>query len=531
MPNYVREPGVASREQVVGYMGNSVPSENMDLLTYVQIVAETGPTDPVVISGLSQLLNNFTYSKTLSAAYPKCFLEAAFLANLRMPLLVQRIAPQVNSKNESKVTFSNADNEPIFEIVHNYPNTQDIIRLKVTLSGTQAIKISIESIIYDSVNPDNSTVLFTETYDLSTDPASVSAVGTTNSVDIINDYRADIKVNLINPKGVVSKITSTSGSVLVPETGAEASVYFGKSTDKAVRSWYEGDTTNAFITAWNDAITSLPDWEGDIPAYIMSTTCPAHDNQQAFERLMQEAAADIKAWPIYNPYLTDYSYDIVKTLGPVYGSTTSLGKLCVPGFYDTTLLGRKLLLGGGFDYMRTIVSNYYSGKGYAAIMGTSGAGTAACGTSLAVRYTKSQRLELLNMGLTPIKWHSRKKIAYFTMNNSVNTLDDSISEEQNRRIMNKASHDMDDRLDDMVGKYNIDETRSRVEEMVAEYQKFELKNYSAGAVVELLVKCNVDNNTPGIINANRLEVEIGIRFNRAIRWVNILYKILPVASE
>jgi hypothetical protein len=164
-------------------------------------------------------------------------------------------------------------------------------------------------------------------------------------------------------------------------------------------------------------------------------------------------------------------------------------------------------------------------------MGTDGAGTAACGASLAVRYTKSQRLELLNSGITPIKWHSRKRISYFVMNNSLNTLDDSISEEQNRRIMNKASHDMDDRLDSIVGKYNLDETRDKVYDMVSDYNRFELKQYAGGAVVELIVKCSVENNTPAIIQASRLEVEIGIRFGRAVRWVNILWKILPVASE
>jgi hypothetical protein len=541
MPNYSREPGVASREQVIGYMGNQVPTENLDLLTYMQIVAETGPTDPVVISGISQLLNNFTYSKAISPAYPKCFLEAAFVANLNCPILVKRVAPQVNDNNRSKVTFTDENDAPVMEIVHNYPNTKDLLRLKLTTTDSAKFKLTIESLILDETNRAASTVLFSETYNLSTDLASTNEVGLSNSADILNDYRSDIQVNILNPGGIITGATSTSGYTVAYEVGVEAPIYFGKSTDESVAKWYDGkldpetdaNEVTKLVAAWNAAITELADWEGEIPAYIMSTTIPVNPtaNQKPFENAIQDTAMDINSWPIYNPYVKDYSYENVRGLGAAYGGSTALGKLCLPGFYDTTLLGRKLLLGGGFDYLRTIVSNYYSGKAYAPIMGTDGAGTAACGSNLAVRYTKTQRLALLNSGITPIKWHSRKRISYFVMNNSLNTLDDSISEEQNRRIMNKASHDMDDKLDSIVGKYNLDETRDKVYDLVSDYNRFELKQYAGGAVVELMVKCSEENNTPAIIQASRLEVEIGIRFGRAIRWVNILWKILPVSSE
>jgi hypothetical protein len=530
MPSYTREPGVASREQVVGYMGTSVPNENLDLLTYCQIVAETGPTDAVVISGLPQLLNTFTYKKALSPAMPKCFLEAAFMASY-CPLLVKRVAPSIGAE-PAKIEVVDSAGDVVFEIVHQYANSDHLMRIGIELIDNTKFILSLENIIYDSTDPDNSTVQFTETYTVSTDLDSTNEVGLSNSVDIINDYREDIKIKLVKPLGEIVQMNYGTEAAIALEVGKKRTIYFGKSTNEKVAKWYKGEDPENLNAAWTEAINELPEEEVDIPAFVMSTTVPGNPTayQLTYDKNCQQAARDIKAWPIMNPYVEDYSYENVRQLGPAYGSGSSYGKLCLPGFYDTSVLGRKLLLGGGFDYHRTIVANYYAGKAYAPIMGTDGNGTAACGNTLAVKYKKSERLELLNNGITPIKWHRKKRFAYFLMNNSLNTTDDSISEEQNRRLMNKVSHDMDNILDQMVGKYNIEETRDRVEEAVSNYQRFTLKQMSYG-VAELQVKCNIENNTAPIINANRLEVEIGIRFNRAIRWVNILYKILPVASE
>lgn len=536
MANYTREPGVASREQVVGYSGSSVSNEQLQTLTYVQIVAETGTTDPVVVDSLYSLLNNFTYDKAVTAAMPRCFLEAAFMAQY-CPLLVQRIAPAITSNTVSKVVLKNASNEELVTITHKYPNNRDIINISVTPVGEDGDF----TLVVDSINSKGES-LYSETYKLSTDANSVNTTGVSNSADIVNDYRDDITV-VLHKKGVPSKLSSTSASADVdlfddstPKTGT---VPFGKYVasdgENPVTSWYNGNGGDSLVTAWKAAISEVSELEVPTPYLMFSTTIPVNPttNQLACDKLMMEEAAAVKSWPIMNPYCPtaeSYEYNNIRSIGAAYAGTSSLGNLTLPGFYDSTLLGRKLLLGGGLDYHRTICNNYATSKPFAPIMGTSGNGTSSAKSNLAAVYKKSERLELLNSGVTVIRYNKVKDLAYYLMNNSLNTTDDSISEEQNRRLMNKVSHDIDELLEDFVGKYNIDETRDKVEEAIDNYQRFTLGGLSY-KFAELTVKCNADNNSPAIINANRLEVEVGIRFNRAVRFVNVLYKILPVATE
>lgn len=559
MANYTTEPGVATREQVVGYSGASVSQEGLQNLTYIQIVAETGTTDAVIIDGLYSLLSNFTYTKSVNASMPKCFLEAAFMAQY-CPLLVKRVAPTMTESEKSTITCEDAEGKVIFKIYHKYPNTKDILRVGLQAIGGTDFKISLGSLQFNdskdtiiNLEHPNYSILFEETYNLSTKLDSVNESGLANDVTILNDYRNDIEVEMINPGLTPHKFSSTSKCIVVGESdpkdqGLTLSSELGYITfgqfvvdagDNKVKGYYDG--TIDCSSEWMNAINELADLEVTTPYFIVSSTNPIEKFQNegmtkggfqtTCDKLVMKVAQDMWSFPLMNPYITNYDYTEggIQNLGTVYGSSTSIGKLPVPGFYDTSLLGRKLLLGGSFDYHRTVVSNTVAGNAYAPVMGTSGNGDSQAGKLLAAFYTKPQRLALLNAGLTPIRYSENKKKSYFVMNNSLRTLDDSISEEQNRRLMNKIHWDIDSMLEDFVGKYNISETRDRVEEAIRYYEKSVLKPLSYG-IAELNVKCNTDNNTPAIINANRLEVEIEVRFNRATRWVNILYKLLPVAS-
>ena len=57
MANYTREPGVYSREQVIGYTEPALAVTELGTLTRVQIVSETGPANEDVLPIERQAVN------------------------------------------------------------------------------------------------------------------------------------------------------------------------------------------------------------------------------------------------------------------------------------------------------------------------------------------------------------------------------------------------------------------------------------------------------------------------------------------
>jgi hypothetical protein len=238
-----------------------------------------------------------------------------------------------------------------------------------------------------------------------------------------------------------------------------------------------------------------------------------------------QAAEAIWSTPIYNPYFTDYSYDNVRDLEYPAGM---MGQLVLPGFYDVSLLGRSVLFGGGILYHQTFCSNYAAGKPFAPMMGTEN-GQIPNATRLAAEYTKTQRLALGNKGIQVIKYNKVRGLKHFVDNTSLRsaTIVDAIAEEQNRNEMNKIHVEIDNMLDDFVGKYNIEETRDKVEKAIDHYFRNNIMILKPYTIKDYSKQCNAENNPGNIIRQRRLEVMVGVTFNNAIREVNVLYKIIP----
>lgn len=540
MANYTREPGVYSREQVIGYTEPALAVTELGTLTRVQIVSETGPAnEDVLISGQAQLLSTFTIKKELKASMPKCFLEAAYIG-LNSPLLVRRVAPVVQYGVLGKCASLDllAGSKILCSIYHKYANLNDIMKITVTPDKTDSslYSIKLDSVVHDPADEtgENDLLLFSETYKLSLKRDSVNEAGISNCITMLQDYREDLVVQL-NEDGVVSNI-KTSGlkaSVAVdPVNGA--SVYFGRypseeGKENAVYNYMNGLDAN-MKTAWKSAIEELPELEIQNPAFVFSTTIPSVNpgtDQREMDIAVGQAAAAIWSTPIYNPYFTDYSYENVRSLEYPAGL---IGQLVLPGFYDTSMLGSSILFGGGLLYHMTFCSNKAAGKPFAPMMGTEN-GLIPSSIKLATEYTKTQRIALGNKGIQVIKHNKVRGIKHFVDNTSLRSASivDEIAEEQNRNEMNKIHVEIDNMLDDFVGKYNIEETRDKCEKAIDDYFKDNIMTLKPYTIKDYSKQCNVENNPTSIIRQRRLEVMVGVTFNNAIREVNILYKIIPTA--
>lgn len=538
MSNYTREPGVYSREQVIGYSEPALAITELGSLTRVQIVSETGPAnEDVLISGQAHLLSTFTTNKELKASLPKCFLEAAFLG-LNSPLLVRRVAPVVQTGVLGRCASLDllAGSKVLCSIYHKYANLNDVLKIKVVpnASDSALYTITIDSVIHDAKDTAgvNDLLLYSETYKLSLKQDSVNEAGISNCITMLQDYREDLIVQL-NAVGVISNLkTSGMTTAIALDAVSGASVYFGRypsevGKENAVYNYMNGLDAN-MKTAWKSAIDELPELENHHPAFVFSTTIPSVNqgiDQKEMDTAVGQAAEAIWSTPIYNPYFTDYSYENVRSIEYPAGL---IGQLVLPGFYDTSLLGSTILFGGGLLYHQTFCSNLAAGKPFAPMMGPEN-GLIPKSIKLAKEYTKSQRISLTNRGIQVLKNNKIRGVKYFVDNTSLRaaTITDDIAEEQNRNLMNKIHIEIDSLLEPFVGKYNIEETRDKVEKAIDEYFKTNIMTLAPYTIKDFTYQCTEENNPGSVIRQRRLEVVVGVTHNNAVREVNVLYKIIP----
>lgn len=93
--------------------------------------------------------------------------------------------------------------------------------------------------------------------------------------------------------------------------------------------------------------------------------------------------------------------------------------------------------------------------------------------------------------------------------------------------MNKIHIEIDSLLEPFVGKYNIEETRDKVEKAIDEYFKTNIMTLAPYTIKDFTYQCTEENNPGSVIRQRRLEVVVGVTHNNAVREVNVLYKIIP----
>jgi len=148
------------------------------------------------------------------------------------------------------------------------------------------------------------------------------------------------------------------------------------------------------------------------------------------------------------------------------------------------------------------------------------------------QFTKSDREKLLN-NTYPINWikYDRTNNVYYMNDNRTHTRKINVmNEEMNVRMVNKIQRDVMLLVQRYKGMLNTVDTRLDVVGLIDDYMNRYImsQNYRP---VEYRIICDETNNTSDIINANKLAIELDVRLQGSIKFINILNKVFPLGVE
>ena len=130
-----------------------------------------------------------------------------------------------------------------------------------------------------------------------------------------------------------------------------------------------------------------------------------------------------------------------------------------------------------------------------------------------------------------VKFNQRTNSYYLNLNATHKPEKDVLSEEQNRRMVNKINRDCNHLMQRFIGRVNTTSTRQEVETLLRSYfetniqsQIYKLDDYN--------VVCDrSDINTVDMINANKLGVLVQVRLTNAIYYIDVLNQIYSIGTD
>jgi len=145
---------------------------------------------------------------------------------------------------------------------------------------------------------------------------------------------------------------------------------------------------------------------------------------------------------------------------------------------------------------------------------------------------KEDREKLLNFK-APVNflvYNQRLNVYYLNDNWTHQPEHNVVSEEQNRRIVNRINKDLNKLMQKFKGRFNTVSTRSDVVSQITLYfQRYIMpQNYT---IVEFNVICNESNNTADIITSNHLAVKVQVRCNNAVKYIDVINDVYPIGVD
>jgi len=145
----------------------------------------------------------------------------------------------------------------------------------------------------------------------------------------------------------------------------------------------------------------------------------------------------------------------------------------------------------------------------------------------------SDRVTLLNGTAGPAVWlvyNQALNIYYFNDNWCHTTTENVMSEEMNRRMINRIKKDAIQIMNSFKGRVNTTKTRANVEELLTIYMNNNIMSQEYKPE-DFQVVCNETNNTVDIITANKLAVTLRVRLLGSIKYIDVLVDIFPLGVE
>jgi hypothetical protein len=145
---------------------------------------------------------------------------------------------------------------------------------------------------------------------------------------------------------------------------------------------------------------------------------------------------------------------------------------------------------------------------------------------------KQDRVKLLNFR-SPVNFlifNQRNNVYYLNDNWTLQPQRNIVSEEQNRRMVNKIKKDCKRLMQRFKGRTNTVTTRQDVETLLKYYMNSEVMSqiYKPN---DYQVICNESNNPVEVITANKLGVTVRVRLENAIKYIDVLVDVFPLGVD
>lgn len=342
------------------------------------------------------------------------------------------------------------------------------------------------------------TPIKTYEYEGSLDPDYINEYGANQAIENINEYTIPFTVVMggagTDTSSLTSHVTQSFGNMIAYSgTGMadrrEALNVLAGNDDVKVAFWCPFGYPN---TGYIDSLVTIAqELYGFVPCGIMAKT----DDAEAIKALAPT---------------TKSSY--IFTMAP-FEKNTGIADYVI----DLSL---------EVAYLKTIVQNAAAGKEWAPVMGKANGILSISKPSVIL--TKTTRESLLDSNIMSVITRTSESLNYLNKNKCLGGTG-VMSEEQNVRLACRINRDMDVLLEQFIGRYNTQETRTRVVALINNYFANNITN-QIYSIDSFNVICDETNNPADIRANNQLVVDISVRYLNAIYEVIVYHRALDVSS-
>jgi len=195
---------------------------------------------------------------------------------------------------------------------------------------------------------------------------------------------------------------------------------------------------------------------------------------------------------------------------------------------NISLLGFEFILAGGVWATIKAAQNRIAGKEFAPMFSKNHAIIPVA--KLTKVFTKTERESLLDDNINSITYRRDENIYYINDNRTKQVAKNMFSEDQNVRISNKIIKDLEIIYEQFLGQLNTPKTRADVEQSTKDYFRLNITSLEYG-INDFIVQCDDENNPTLLIEQNKLAVRVAVKYNRSIKFVEVLNQAYALSVE
>jgi len=370
------------------------------------------------------------------------------------------------------------------EIYSRYPSSIDFSG-RVTKSTTNPDLIDVTVV----------TASRTYEYTGSTDPEYVNEYGVNQWIGNINEYDGiPFQINVV--KDAQGAVTPSNEILNTP------TIAFGKMNV----------VDSSDLTSRKAALEELCDQDEVKMAFL----CPFGYPHNGY--LAKMATYNTKIWAFSPIGMYCYSDDPEAIIAQRPNLSTEYAMIMAPHDKSTLMTDWVTDMSLEVAYLAKVTSNAAKFCEFAPMMGKDNATLNI--TKPSVKFRKSTREKLLDARIMSLVTRSSEGISYINKNqcSGGNTI---LAEDQNVRLACKINRDIDTLLEPILGRFNTEETRSRVTSIINNYMTNNITN-QVYSIESYTVICDESNNPANIRANNKLVVDLSVVYLNTI-WEVVVY--------